>query len=66
MHRNYRRKYKRARSLRGWLRLPAGHCRWAQRHAWKKARQAVRQALLHERADEIQSRYPRHVRWDYW
>jgi len=66
MHRNYRRKPGRWRSRKSMVTLPAGHCRWAQRHAWKKARQAVRQALLHEREDEIQNRYPRHVRWDYW
>ena len=65
MHRNHRRK-DRHRSVKGWLHLPSGYCRFAQRLAWKRARQDVRQNLLHERYEAIQSRYPLRIRWDYW
>lgn len=64
MHRNYRRKNRPHRSML-WG-LPPGCSLIEQRFAWKRARQEVRQSLHHGRYESIQTRYYRHIRWDYW
>jgi hypothetical protein len=67
MHRNYRRKQgKRSRrnTKKGWPR-PYSLAEW-RTEFWRWARSQVRQELVHERYEMIQSHYPKCDLWEYW